>query len=70
MTSFERWQRPMSISCGSLPFEVAPRVEVGDDAPSRLVPVQPGVAVAGLVDRRVVGEDRDHRQVVALRPVA
>ena len=40
MTSLERWQRPMTISCGSLADEVAARLEVGEDPLARLVAVE------------------------------
>ena len=69
MTSFERWQRPMSISCGFAPVEVAARLEVGDDPLPRLVPVEPGVAVAGSLivasSARIVIIGRSWRRPVA-----
>ena len=46
MTSFERWQRPISISCGLRPDEVAAGVEVGHDPRAGHEPVEARVAVA------------------------
>ena len=50
----------------ALALEIAARLEVGDDPLASLVPVQTGIPVTGVIDGGVVGEDRDHRELVPL----
>ena len=65
MMSFERWQRPMSIGCGAVPRRSPRASRSRDDRLARGVTILPGIGRAVRADRRVVLEDRDHRQAVA-----